>query len=418
MAGFHTGATLGVDFGTSNSAAGIMRDGKPHLIEIAPGATTLPSAIFLDFDARRSLYGEAASAALIEGREGRYLRALKRALGTPLFREERQLMNARRSLLDLLSDFLRHIREQAEARTGLRFTRVLSGRPVLFHSGDPARNARAEADLSDAYRAAGFAEIAYLPEPEAAVIASGGARGLGLLVDIGGGTSDFSLFEPGPDGVRIVTSHGVSIGGTDLDMALSLAHAMPLLGMGSDIRREMGAGTMPVPRGLFLELAAWEKIPFLYTAQTRRDAQALAALAPDPTRLGHLCKVLDYELGHEVAFAVERGKIAANDGTRAFIDLGMVAPGLGTPLDAQTLGADITALVDRIEAGARATLTQAGVQPEALRDVVYVGGSSLITAIQTRLHRLAPDAAHRTQNVFTAVADGLAIASSGTRDGS
>ena len=86
-------ATLGIDFGTSNSAAGYARDGKPHLVTMAPGQTTLPTTVFFDYDAREMLMGHPANDALLDGIEGRFMRALKRVLGTSIMHEKRQLLN-------------------------------------------------------------------------------------------------------------------------------------------------------------------------------------------------------------------------------------------------------------------------------------------------------------------------------------
>ena len=74
-------AVLGVDFGTSNSAVGVMRDGAPQLIALDGGQTTMPTAVFFDFDARIMRVGHDANAGLLGGDEGRYMRALKSLLG-------------------------------------------------------------------------------------------------------------------------------------------------------------------------------------------------------------------------------------------------------------------------------------------------------------------------------------------------
>ena len=78
--------TLGIDFGTSNSAAGIAMGDRPFLVDMEPGETTLPTAVF--FEPKRPMrIGRAATRALINGDEGRFMRALKSLLGTPLLRE-------------------------------------------------------------------------------------------------------------------------------------------------------------------------------------------------------------------------------------------------------------------------------------------------------------------------------------------
>lgn len=93
--------TLGIDFGTSNTAAGLMAGDRPYLIEVEPGKTVLPTSIFFDTNRKMTTYGSAANAALIEGREGRFMRALKSVLGTPLMREERQIAYERLTLIDV-----------------------------------------------------------------------------------------------------------------------------------------------------------------------------------------------------------------------------------------------------------------------------------------------------------------------------
>ena len=109
------------------------------------------------------------------------------------------------------------LRDRAEAETGERYRTALSGRPVRFHSADAARNAQAEVDLRDAYLTAGYDDVAFMFEPEAAALAAGPlAKGeYGLVVDIGGGTSDFSVFSRDSDHTTIIASQGMRIGGTD-----------------------------------------------------------------------------------------------------------------------------------------------------------------------------------------------------------
>ena len=139
-------ATLGIDFGTSNSAAGYAVDGQTHLVALEPGEQTLPTAVFFDFDARKVVYGRPANGALIAGDEGRYMRALKSLLGTSLMRESRMLLNERQDFITIVARFLTTLKERAEAESGLKFDTALSGRPVLFHSANAERNAQALVD--------------------------------------------------------------------------------------------------------------------------------------------------------------------------------------------------------------------------------------------------------------------------------
>ena len=410
---------LGVDFGTSNTAAGFMQDGRPRLVSFAPGQTTIPTTFFFDFDTRRMLIGEPANQALLDGVEGRFMRALKRILGTPLMHERRQLLNEQVTFVDIIARFLAQVKARAEAEAGVTFDSVLSGRPVVFHGAGDPREAAAEADLRACYLTAGFREVAFMPEPQAAAIASGALEETGvtgLIVDVGGGTSDFSLFRSGRDGVTILANHGVRIGGTDFDRAVNIDWVMPHLGKGTDLRKTLGSGSTPTPNHIFNDLATWEKIAFLYTPQNRRLAAEMVRLAHQPEKLARLAKVLEDELGHDLSFAVERGKIAANGGAdRASIQLDRIEPGLVIPLSADALTESLARHADALASGARETLRIAGLDVTCVEKVVYVGGSSLMAMVSRTMKIQFPQAVHSYSEVFTAVTDGLAIAAGDAR---
>ncbi len=407
-------ATLGIDFGTSNTAAAILVDGQARMIEVEDGKTTLPTSLFFDYHTGETIYGSAANNALIDGREGRFMRALKSVLGTPLMHEPRQIHYERLTLIEAIARFLTTIRTRAETLTGQEFTHALSGRPVRFHSTDDARNAQAELDLREAYMVAGFQDVQFMFEPEAAALAAGPLpKGkLGLIVDIGGGTSDFSVFSRDGRDTDIITSHGVRVGGTDFDKAISLNRVMPLLGRGGTIRNEMGSGTHTAPNAIYNDLSAWEKIPFLYTAEMRRTAARFHKLGTQPQLFKRLQDVLDLELGHDIAFAVEAGKIALNaeGADQAAIDLGVIESALAPRLTNGDLMMDLADHATAIHSAAVHTLTQADLVPADIGQIVLVGGSSLMQVVEGTMRGLFPHATVERSEAFTAVADGLAIA--------
>ncbi len=407
--------TLGIDFGTSNSAAGVSVAGKPWLVELEPGETTLPTAVFFDSDSKAMRIGRGATRALIDGDDGRFMRALKSLLGTPLLYEKRRLGGVTMDFTDVVAHFLREVKTRAETATRMEFTHALSGRPVKFHSKDEARNARAEDDLRACYLKAGFQEVQFLLEPEAALRSARPHPGIGLVVDIGGGTSDFTCFEQAADGSsKILASHGLRLGGTDFDRQISIDHVMPHLGRGAMIRNSFGGGSLPAPNRLFNDLATWAMIPFLYGPDSRRAAQDLARNAEDPTLLSRLVRVLDDELGHDLAFATEAGKIRANkngpEGEPGLIDLRLIEKGLLAQLTHSALDQSLAAMVAEIRREAAETLRMANIAPEAVDRCVMVGGSALLSAVRDAMQSLCPRAEIETDRAMTAVADGLALA--------
>lgn len=405
-----TAPVIGIDFGTSNTAATVLERGRPRIIALEPGQETLPTAIFLDYASRHTYYGRDAVSALIDGRDGRFMRALKSVLGTPLARERRTFLNERLTLLDVVARFLAEVRARASADLGAEVRSVVAGRSVHFHSADAGRDAQAAADLAECYAMAGFETVRFLAEPEAAALAAGATDGLSLIVDIGGGTSDFTLFQSNGGKMKVLASHGVRIGGTDFDKALSLAHVMPLLGMGGELRNLLGKGRNSVPPSLYLDLASWEKIAFVYGADSLRDARQMLKLAVDPYRMQRLVTVLEMHLGHDLAFMVEAAKITANGSGMGEINLSVIEPGLQPPLSEADLMTGLWPMVERIGQAASDTAEMAGVAEDAVDRVVFVGGSSLIGVLDRLMRVRFQNAGFEYSEVFTAVVDGLALA--------
>ncbi|MFW2589628.1 Hsp70 family protein [Sagittula sp. SSi028] len=402
-------AQLGLDFGTSNTAAGVMAGKRPYVIPLEDGNDTLPTAVFVDFAERKYTYGSAAARAMRDGAEGRFMRALKSILGTPLAREPRRILNERITLIEIIARFLAEIRSRAEAHTGLQFDSALSGRPVRFHSASDERDQQALRDLTDAYRMAGFKHVDFLPEPEAAALAAD-VQGRSLIVDIGGGTSDFTLCDRRGADTDVLHSTGLRLGGTDFDKAMSLGFAMPLFGYEAPIGAELGSRTHSAPKALFHDLASWEKIPFVYEPATLREVERWTRLAPDPAPFERLQDVLQSHLGHDIAYAVEAGKISANQSQTGRIDLRVIERGLGMDLEQDALRGVLTVYAEQIAAQALETLSDVDVTPETVDHVVFVGGSSLLGAVRAAMAKALPQARQVDTEVFTAVVHGLALA--------
>ncbi len=404
--------TLGIDFGTSNSAAGISVNGRPFLIDVEAGENTLPTAVFFDFDSGKTLFGRQAERALINGDEGRYMRSLKSVLGTSLMHESRMMMGERITFVDIIARFLKRLKAQAETLCHQQFDHALSGRPVLFHSSDPAKNAQALKDLTQCYEAAGFKSVDFMPEPEAAALAAGQkGEGLKLIVDIGGGTSDFTVFQNTPSGIDILASHGLRLGGTNFDRSISFDHVMHLFGKDSEIRKDFGAGTHAAPRAIFHDLATWQMIPFLYSPDVKSKVADLQRNAVDKPAYDRLMSVLEDHLGHDIAFAVERGKIQANMEGQGMINLAAVERGLNQPLSADMLTNSLTPHMNALKNSVQETLTLAGCTANQIDSVIFVGGSSLIKDVSRAVQKILPKATLHYNDAFTAIIDGLALAS-------
>lgn len=408
-------ATLGIDFGTSNSAVATMVDGKIKRIQVEPDHDTLPTSVFFDFEDRLVQFGSIANQNLLNGADGRYMRALKSVLGTSLMAEKRMIIGKHFDFYDIISEFLSELKTCAEQSEGVSFDHAISGRPVYFHSADAARNEKAEQDLRESYKRAGFKSVEFMFEPEAAALAahatSNETTGLGLIVDIGGGTSDYCLFES-TEKINILASHGVRLGGTNFDKILSLDYFMPLLGKGAQLKKIFSEGTVTAPNSIFHDLATWEKISFCYTAELQKTVRDLQRQAFEPILFERLGRLIADRAGHELAFIAERAKITANQTQHgaAKIDLDLIDDGLYVGINQADLARIMNEFCQVIDQSVHDTLYKAGCKPEQVGEVIYVGGSSQMHMVQAVLRDIFPHAKFKLSNVFTAVVDGLALA--------
>ena len=186
---------------------------------------------------------------------------------------------------------------------------------------------------------------------------------------------------------------------------------MPLLGRGTELRNQFGCGTHSAPAAIFNDLATWEKIPFLYTAQTRRAVDDMLRQAQAPEQIARLAEVLRDELGHDIAFAVEAGKVSARKANaNPKTDLSVLDSTLTVPLPPALLPDILAGNAAKLDQAMVDILTDTGTAAQDVTQVIYVGGSSLLSVVQDTAKARFPQAEHKVSEVFTAVADGLAIA--------
>ena len=190
---FLTDTTLGIDFGTSNSAVAVRQGNSPaRMLRLEGENNTLPTALFFNAEDHRTHYGRDAVAQYLSGTEGRLMRSLKSLLGSSLLQDKTAVHNALVSYQDIISLFLRMLAQTARETLGGMPGRVLLGRPVHFVDGDTVRDQQAEDALRQAARDAGFVNISFQLEPIAAALDYEQRierESLVLVVDIGGGTS-------------------------------------------------------------------------------------------------------------------------------------------------------------------------------------------------------------------------------------
>jgi hypothetical chaperone protein len=404
----------GIDFGTSNSTVALADATRAWLIPLEGDQPTLPSAVFWESDGSAPVFGRAAVAAYVGGEDGRLMRGLKSTLGSSLIDERTKVGNRTLTFRQIVGAYFANLRLRLDA-TSAGITRVVLGRPVHFVDNDPAGDAAAQQVLEDIARAQGFTDIAFQYEPIAAALhyeQTVSREELVLIVDIGGGTSDFSVVRVSPQRARaadrqgdILANDGVRIGGTDFDRLFSLAEVMPGLGFGSST----GQGKGIMPRHYYLDLATWHRINMLYTTRTAADLKALLAEADHPDRVSRLVEVVARRRGHALAMVVEAAKIALSEDEVTRLALHPITGGPNPIARRDGFEAAVAAPLIRLHRMIGDVLAQAGVTPAQIGTVFMTGGSSSLPVLHHTVRTLLPDARIETGDRFGSVGTGLAL---------
>lgn len=207
---------IGIDLGTSNSAAAVLEGGKPRIIPSAEGASAygkaFPSFVAFTKDGQM-LVGEPARRQAVSNTEGTVM-AAKRKMGS---KHVYSIYGKEYTPQQISAFILQKIKRDAEAFLGDKVEKAVITVPAYFD--DDQRQA-----TKDAGEIAGLEVIRIVNEPTAACLAYGLDKTHEhkvLVFDLGGGTLDVTIMEFG-DGVFEVksTSGDTQLGGTDMDNAI------------------------------------------------------------------------------------------------------------------------------------------------------------------------------------------------------
>ncbi|MCX5790323.1 MAG: molecular chaperone DnaK [Elusimicrobia bacterium] len=208
---------IGIDLGTSNTAAAVMEGGKPTIIPSAEGASVggkaFPSYVAMTKDGQL-LTGEPARRQAVANPEGT-ITAFKRKMGQDFHYK----LHGKEYTPQQMSAFLlQKVKRDAEAFLGDKVEKAVITVPAYFN--DNQRQA-----TKDAGTIAGLEVVRIINEPTAACLAYGldkkGQEEKILVFDLGGGTLDVTIMDFGGGVFEVISTSGdTQLGGTDMDNAL------------------------------------------------------------------------------------------------------------------------------------------------------------------------------------------------------
>lgn len=406
--------SCGIDFGTSNSSVAVASNGVITPVPMADGSVTIPSAIFFPKFDSKPVYGKIAMQRFLQREEGRLMRSLKRVLGTTLMKQG-TMVNGKVLKFDyIISAFIKNLKATTETFYGTEIENVVMGRPVHFVDNDPSADQRATDELRSIAGKIGFKHIDFQFEPIAAAFAHETrieGEKLALVVDLGGGTADFTVIRLSKKYITknnrtedILANTGVRVGGNDFDKQLSLAAIMPELGYLSTY----GAKKLEVPMKYFHDLAEWSKVNLLYTTKTLSHTRQLLHESHDRKRFGRLLKILEQESGHSLLAAAEDTKIALTAEDVHPADFGFLEQHFTILVSRSQFEESIQEELKKIVDSAKECLTKARVTENQVDLIILTGGSTEVPLVKATFLKMFPNAALAEENKLSSVGLGLA----------
>jgi hypothetical chaperone protein len=414
----------GIDFGTSNSSVSVAYRERVEVIPLGASASrTLPSFVYLHRAGRRAAGDEAVRTFLVSGHEktdcwncplapygwdtdcrqyrkgggcndARLLSGVKHELAKTGFAGTNSWATDF-SVGSLVSVVLSRLKQEADAATGHDVGSVVLGHPVVFAGTDPENRAASDAEafrrLERAASEAGFSEVAFLPEPTAAVIEGHHEAGVEIAVDFGGGTFDVAVLDSRDGSPVVAGTAGVAVGGEMLDGVLFDTIVGPQLGLDG------------LPSWLFNEM---------------RTASSVRLLMADPgipnilSRIGGTAAsvvdaILYQGLAYEFYRAIEAAKIALSSAESTTLEFGPLA--LEVVVRRTAFESMIRPELDQVASTITRALDQAGISAREVDRVLLTGGSAYIPAFRRDLASTFGEDRLEQRDAFTAVVHGLGV---------
>ena len=345
------GKIIGIDLGTTNSCVAVMEGGSPNVITNSEGARTTPSVVAFQKDGSR-IVGQVAKRQAVTNAD-RTIMSIKRKMGTT---EKVTIDDKAYTPQEISAMVLSKLKADAESYLGESVTQAVITVPAYFN--DSQRQA-----TKDAGKIAGLEVLRIINEPTAAALAYGmtDMDKTVIVYDLGGGTFDVSILEIADGVFEVLSTNGdTRLGGDDFDEAI-----------------------------------------INYLVQTFKETDGID-LSTDKMAMQRLKE------------AAEKSKIELSATTTSAVSLPFIAVDASGPknLDITLTRAkfdELTAgLVDRTLVSIRNAMRDANLSASQIDEVLLVGGSSRIPAVQEAVKKEMGKEPHKGINPDECVAVGAA----------
>jgi len=345
------------------------------------------------------------------GAQGRLLQSIKTGLRSDSYKGT-NIFGKYYTIQELIALVLCHVRTQAERTLQTEVRQAVLGRPVQF-SDDPAADRRAEQRLCEAARLAGFDEVSFVAEPVAAAsfyLNQVKKPETALIFDFGGGTLDLTLMRVETQQKHeLLATHGVLIGGDDLDSELMRHQVASHFGAATAIDMNFDDRSIPFPEDLADLLNQWQTIPILSQPQHLATIRRAKRHGDDPKKFAALECLVTRNHGFALFEQIEQTKRALSTEQQAQLNMQVDEIDLALTLTRREFNLAISEEIAQARQGVRAAITKAGISAQDVDAIVTTGGSSVIPIFQQMLAHEFPAARLVPLDTFSGVVNGLAL---------
>lgn len=411
---------FGIDFGTTNSALSVYRNGMVEVLAVDGDdcAGELMRSV-LYFNEENEIYAgqEAIRQYVVDGASGRFMQSIKTFLPNTSF-VSTEVFGKRYEIDDLVAIILRKIKACGEAHVGCSVESVVLGRPVVF-STDTVKDAVAEKRLEKAARKAGFKNIWFQYEPVAAALAfedslPTGQERIVFIGDFGGGTSDFSVIRvKGGDYARsdrrsdVLSLGGVYVAGDKFDSQIMWDKVAHHFGRYASYKSMGKDEWITIPKGIVYTLCQWHRIPLLRARKTREQIRVIKNTTDDLGAIEHLENIINDNYGFFLFQAIEKAKCELSGQEQTLISFTERDLSINEEISRgnfETINADnfqqIADCIDEVVA-------RSGLLPTQMDTVFLTGGTSRMPFIQALFAERFGRDKLENRDAFTSVVHGL-----------
>ncbi len=411
---------LVIDFGTTNSLVAYADSKGAHEPIHIPGQTegtpVVRSLLYFQEDHEPVFGIEAQRLFVANNYEGRLLRSVKKFLAQESFKGT-QIGQKFYRVEDILGAFLKYLKTGAEKVLEKSVDQVVLGRPARFspsEKGDQLAHDR----LLKAAQFAGFKEIDFLQEPLAAAQnykKQLNGEKLVAVVDLGGGTSDFTIIKLSGKTFKaedVLAVNGINIAGDVLDGSIMKNLVAPEFGSEVTYKLPMSDNILQMPPLVKDKLLSPPDIAFLKASDIQDFIDSIERSLTDEReqkKLDRLRVLVEDNLGFDLFERIEKSKVDVCVNNQAQFQFDY--PELEMKKDyALSQFEDWSKnKVDQIFACFDETFRMAGVSNSDIEEVCITGGTSQVPIFKKRLSQLFAEDVLNTNEHFQSVTRGIAV---------